>query len=531
MSRPNWENRTLFQSDNLDVLRGMNKETVDLIATDPPFKKGRDFHATPGSLASGARFQDRWSWETDIHQSWVDQLKDDHPKLNEAIESARQAHSDSMGAYLCFMAVRLVEMHRILKSTGNIYLHCDTAANHYLKAAMDAIFGAKNFRDEIVWQRASGRAKGSQHKSRTFGQDCDYILHYSVTDDYKHNEIVIPLTDEEIKVKFPRIDSKGRRYNTDVPIFRQPSMGPRPNLCYTYKRVSPPHPSGWRVSLERLKEMDANDEIIWREGKRPLRKSFAENYTGKPLGCLWTDITIAGGNERTGYPTQKPVALYKRIIEAGSDEGDIVLDPFAGCATTCVAAELLKRQWVGIDFWDEAEEVLLKRMDGEGILAHGRQSESGRIFHKDMTFTTQIPEITEEDTDEAVPYLDSIYRRNTRLAPWQKLSHNDMFRELAEAQERDGKVVCAGCGRVMESEFMQLDHITPRSGRGANDISNRILLCGVCNRGKSNILTLPGLHQRNKKMGWMQNASLAKHAQRCAQMKYEEIRDCGSESV
>ena len=125
----NWQNRTLFHGDNLKFLRAMNSESVDLIATDPPFNKGRDFHATPDSLAAGARFQDRWSWERDVHESWVDQITDDYPRLMEAIESARYAHSDGMGAYMCFMAVRLLAMRRVLRPTGSIYLHCDSTAS------------------------------------------------------------------------------------------------------------------------------------------------------------------------------------------------------------------------------------------------------------------------------------------------------------------------------------------------------------------------------------------------------------------
>ena len=151
MADPNWANRTLFHGDNLEIMRGMNSESVDLIAADPPFNKGRDFHATPDSLAAGARFQDRWSWERDVHEEWSDQIRDDYPKLMEAIESARFAHSDGMGAYMCFMAVRLLEMRRVLKPTGSIYLHCDPTASHYLKACMDAIFGWRNFVNEIVW--------------------------------------------------------------------------------------------------------------------------------------------------------------------------------------------------------------------------------------------------------------------------------------------------------------------------------------------------------------------------------------------
>ena len=174
MNKPNWQNRTLFHGDNLKFLRAMNSDSVDLIATDPPFNKGKDFHATPDSLAAGAKFQDRWSWERDVHQEWADQITDDHPRLMEAIESARYAHSDGMGAYMCFMAVRLLAMRRVLKPTGSIYLHCDPTASHYLKAVMDAIFGWKNFRNEIVWCYKSGGAS-----KRQFAKKHDIILFYA----------------------------------------------------------------------------------------------------------------------------------------------------------------------------------------------------------------------------------------------------------------------------------------------------------------------------------------------------------------
>ena len=169
MADPNWTNRTLFHCDNLPVLRAMNSESVDLIATDPPFNKSRDFHATPDSLAAGASFQDRWSWERDVHQEWIDQITDDYPRLMEAIDSARYAHSDGMGA-MCFMAVRLLEMRR-LKPTGSIYLHCDPTASHYLKAIMRSSDGGSS---EIVWcYRGGGVPKGA------FAKKHDLIFWYS----------------------------------------------------------------------------------------------------------------------------------------------------------------------------------------------------------------------------------------------------------------------------------------------------------------------------------------------------------------
>ncbi len=170
----NWQNRTLFHGDNLPFLRAMNSESIDLIATDPPFNKGRDFHATPDSLAAGAKFQDRWSWERDVHEEWTDQITDDHPRLMEAIESARYAHSDGMGAFMCFMAVRLLAMRRVLKPTGSIYLHCDPTASHYLKAVMDAIFGWRMFLNEIVWcYNVGGKGK------RWWARKHDIILFYA----------------------------------------------------------------------------------------------------------------------------------------------------------------------------------------------------------------------------------------------------------------------------------------------------------------------------------------------------------------
>ena len=154
----NWANRTLFHGDNLAFLRAMNSESVDLIATDPPFNKGRDFHATPDSLAAGAKFQDRWSWERDVHQEWVDEIADDHPNVMTVIESARISYGDDMGAFLCFMAVRLLAMRRVLKPTASIYLHCDPTASHYLKQLMDAVFGRRNFVNEVLWGCRSGMA-------------------------------------------------------------------------------------------------------------------------------------------------------------------------------------------------------------------------------------------------------------------------------------------------------------------------------------------------------------------------------------
>ena len=173
------KNRTLFHGDNLKFLRAMDSETVHLIATDPPFNKGRDFHATPDSLAKGASFQDRWSWDKDVHEEWVDKITDDFPKVMNVIYGSRDSYGDDMGAFLCFMGVRLLEMHRVLRADGSIYVHCDPTASHYLKELMDAIFGKNNFRNEIVWKRTSGRSD-----AKRFGRVHDIILFYSKSKEY-----------------------------------------------------------------------------------------------------------------------------------------------------------------------------------------------------------------------------------------------------------------------------------------------------------------------------------------------------------
>ena len=271
MAAPNWRNRTLFRGDNLPFLRAMNSESVDLIATDPPFNKGRDFHATPDSLAAGAKFQDRWSWERDVHEEWVDQIKDDYPRLMEAIESARYAHSDGMGAYMCFMAVRLLAMRRVLKLTGSIYLHCDPTASHYLKAVMDAIFGWRNFRNEIVWRYKYG-GRGKAH----FGRKHDVILYYvkSRRAEFDEKAVRVPHEPDSLAVNFRHIDEDGRRYR----------------------------------------------EGKWKSGK--TYRYYADE--GRSCDDVWTDINSlhhADKERRPGYPTQKPLALYRRIISASSGGG------------------------------------------------------------------------------------------------------------------------------------------------------------------------------------------------------------------
>ena len=469
MAERNFDNRTLFWGDNIDFLRAMNSETVDLIATDPPFNKGRDFHATPDSLASGASFQDRWKWDEESHPQFTDALRDDteNEEIWTVIESARASWGDDMGAFLCFMGVRLMEMHRLLKPTGSIYLHCDPTASHYIKALMDAVFGRRNFRNEIVWhyRRWTGGAKHFQKMH-------DIILRYTKSDNFTFNTQYEPYG-EWIKKDYGYVDEE------------------------TGKR--------WR----------------WHTVKGHRYKVFLEDENrGVKLNDVWT-IPYLGSTskERTGYPTQKPLALYERIIRASSNPGDMVLDSFAGCATTCVAAERLEREWVGIDLWEETKDLTVSRLESEK-----------RMFALEhLTITQTLPERT-DDGKVASPDLRT--KTSTQPARWQRLFRYQMFDYLAEAQSTPtGLVTCAGCGREMEREFMELDHIMPKKDGGENYITNRILLCRPCNGWKSNRYTLSGLQLENRrrrdKRGevWMQDESAAQGAQLRARRKADEVRE------
>ena len=451
MSNLNVENRTLYHGDNLPFLRNLNSESVHLIATDPPFNKNKDFHATPDSLAAGASFQDRWSWERDVHQEWADQITDDFPKLMEAIESARYAYSDAMGAFICFMAVRLLEMRWILRKDGSIYLHCDPTASHYLKAIMDAIFGQRNFRNEIIWcYSQGGKSKNG------FGKKHDNILRYSKSKKFVFNvdAVGIPMTPH-------KQDRTGKNYGGKMGVDEKG----RP---YVEKQGTKDKSGKYRYYRYYLDE-----------GKIP------EDY--------WTDINSiqSAAKERTGYPTQKPISLYERIIKASSNEGDVVLDPFCGCATTLVAAERLKRQWIGADIWNKAHDVVIERLKKDGDI------KNNLFEQKSIIYTKELPERTDEG-EEAAP--NQQVRERVKEPPNPYKSRQAMYEFLLT--QHGSK--CQGCDREFnDSRYLELDHNTPKSSGGLNHISNRILLCGPCNKLKSNIYALPGLRLQNKKRGYM----------------------------
>ena len=361
METINIKSKTIFTGDNLPIMRGINSESVDLIYLDPPFNSKANYAAPIGSKAAGAEFKDTWTLN-DVDAAWLDLIEAKHPALNRVIHAA-MTNSDK--SYLIYMAARLLEMKRILKDTGSIYLHCDPTMSHYLKLIMDTIFGKQNFRSEITWKRATSTQKGSQHRSLRWGNNVDILLFYASS----LSTSLSPereLTEPEIKEKFDRVDENGRRYYDDSShIWSSPNMGDRPNLCYEWRGFVNPHPSGWRLSKERLEEEYQKGNIVIRPDGKLERRKYLEDYKGASYGNLWEDILPTSRNERTGYPTQKPLALLDRIIKASSNKGDVVFDPFCGCATTLVAADRLQREWIGIDISEKAAELVVERIKAD----------------------------------------------------------------------------------------------------------------------------------------------------------------------
>jgi DNA modification methylase len=368
------------------VLYGMNSEIADLIYLDPPFNSKRMYSAPIGTKAAGASFKDMWTWD-DINDAYLDKLVEHYPDLVLYIRSVGAMHSKAMMAYVTYMTQRMIEMHRILKPTGSLYLHCDPTASHYLKHILDGIFGRKNFRNEIIWsyQRWTGATAKFQSMH-------DVILYYGKSDEVTFN----PQYEDYSK----KSQHKGKRFSTT-------------------------------------------------ELGKVVKQDYTEDTTRQKLMRDVWDISILNSQakERTGYPTQKPLALMHRIIKVSSIAGDVVLDPFCGCATTCVAAQQLGRKWIGIDIEKQAASVLVERLgDDAGLF-------------KDFIHCTDIP----KRTDIAIEL------------PSQPVKHR-----LFTAQ----KGHCNACSIELPIHQFEIDHIIPKSKGGGDYFENYQLLCGSCNRIK-----------------------------------------------
>ena len=372
---------TLYTGDNLYILNGMNSEMVDLIYLDPPFNSKRTYSAPIGSKAMGAEFKDIWTW-SDVDAECLNAL-DDHPALVEYIYSIGRVHGKAMMSYITYMAQRIIQMHRVLKDTGSLYLHVDPTASHYLKIVLDEVFGKDNFQNEIIWYY-----KNASRGRKRFAKSHDIILVYS-------------------KIK---------------------------DFTFYADNVLVPFESGMTA---------------WRKAK-----SGGEMPKGKvPDDVIIMPSLNTMASERTGYPTQKPLALLHKIIEASSAQEDIIFDPFCGCATTCVAAQQLNRRWIGIDIESKAADLLVQRLSGK------REGGDKDILFKDFIHTDRIP-----------------HRTDIKI---EKPSISIKERLFAEQ-----KRICNGCGTQMDIRHFEIDHIIPKSKGGGDYYENFQLLCGNCNRVK-----------------------------------------------
>ena len=464
MSAPNWVNRTVFVGDNLPVLRQMNSGSVDLIYLDPPFNSQRTYNAPIGSEAAGTQFKDTWTLD-DVDLAWVAGLGDANKPLAAVVTTAGLAHGKGTQSYLSMMAQRLVEMRRILKPTGSIYLHCDPTAGAYLKMLMDCIFGKGNFRNEIVWQRTKGRSDAQR-----FGRIHDVILYYA-GDDATWNGAYMEHDPVYVKRAYRHEDTRGRWRSADLTAsgtregesgepwrgidpgrvgnhWRTPTRG---GMCqFIRENGIPDWPDAYPTVRERLDVLDNANFVAWpKRGSMPSLKRYLASTKGRALGDVWTDFgkLEASAKEKLGYPTQKPLALLERIVLASSDEGNVVLDPFCGCATTLVAAEKHGREWVGVDLSKKALELVDYRLrEQHGVF--------GQIIGR-----SDIPSRTDLG----------------------KLPHYTSHKKVLYGEQGG---YCNGCGHHYVPQMLEVDHVVPKSRGGPDTRENLQLLCPMCNRLK-----------------------------------------------
>ena len=444
-------NRHLFIADNLDLLRNLDNESIDLICIDPPFKKRKTFvgHIKPPLTAAelqaevetlagwgittpqqaadaginwpanagDARFKDAWSYRDDVHEDWVKRIENQHESLHRVIEAAKVTSSSDTAAYLCYMAVRLIEMHRILKPTGSLYVHCDGDVNSYLRLALDAIFGDDNRRNKIAWKRTNAPTASDYQ----FGCVHDTILAYAKSEQVTLNPVHIPYTDEYIRKNFRHSDARGKfqaspltaqgiRHGYSGHPWRGIDVTAR-NLHWVSPGAIPAdvaRPANYAEmnSLEKLDWLDEQGLIYWpQRGQMPRFKHYLSTTAGARASDLITDIAgIQGASkESSGYPTQKPVALAEHVIKAGSNPGEVVLDCFAGCAYVPVAAERNQRQWIACDISPRALTVLRRQFAKFRYAVDGaQQAEQPALLTEANVVTVgpgNLPQRSDEDPE------------------------------------------------------------------------------------------------------------------------------------
>jgi site-specific DNA-methyltransferase (adenine-specific) len=351
----------LFYGDNLDVLRRyVADESVDLIYLDPPFNSKQDynvlFHEQDGSRAAAQikAFGDTWRWDQGAEAACTE-IIETGGNVSVAIQALRQLlGSNDMMAYIAMMAPRLIELRRVLKSTGSIYLHCDPTASHYLKILMDAIFGPTQFRNEIIWKRADPKG----HAFSRFPTSNDSILFYAKGESSTWNQAHKEYDQSYLDKHYASVEEgTGRRYTLSD--CTNPNKN-RPNLTYEWQGIT----KVWRWTKERMQRNHDEGRLVYTKSGAPRYKRYLDEMLGTHVTTVWTDIPFINSQaaERLGYPTQKPQALLERIIEASSNKGDTILDPFCGCGTAIAASQKLERRWIGTDITHLAITLIKHRL-------------------------------------------------------------------------------------------------------------------------------------------------------------------------
>jgi DNA modification methylase len=362
------EKNKLYYGDNLEVLRQHVKdESVDLIYLDPPFNSRQDYNVLfaekDGTRSSSQimAFEDTWEWNVDARRAY-EEIVERGGRVSEAMRAFRTflGHSDMM-AYLAMMAPRLIELHRVLKVTGSIYLHCDPTASHYLKILMDGVFGTVNFRNEISWKRSDAHSDAKQG-AKHYGRIHDILLYYSKGTSPTFAQLYNPLPASTEEKWYRNIEEgTGRRYNkADV---TGPGGAAKGNPHYEWKGIT----RYWRYNREKMEQLDAKGKLVYSKTGMVYEKRYLDESKGVAVQDWWDDISMLRGihrdSERLGYPTQKPKALLERIVRSSSNEGDVVLDPFCGCGTAIEVSQEFNRRWIGIDITHLAIGLIKKRLD------------------------------------------------------------------------------------------------------------------------------------------------------------------------
>lgn len=402
--------RTIYVADNLPILRGIESECIDLIYLDPPFNKNRKFEAPIGSEAAGAAFTDIWTLD-DEDLAWHATIRANSRDLYVAIEAAKAVHSKGMMSYLIYMSIRIIEMHRILKSTGTLYIHCDSTASHYLKILLDAIFGRDQFQNEVIWHYGK-----MSNTKKNFPRNHDTIFRYTKSNHFTFNSI--RGADSEYKERFKSVLKHNKVHYGAV-------KGRKDKLIL--RRVA-------KIEGQMGRKLRDDDVLFDFDTEFKVQSDV-----------IYESIIKGNSSERVGYPTQKPLKLLRKLVAASSNEGDMILDPFCGCATTLIAAEDLQRHWVGIDISERAGELVENRMINELGLSSAR-----------VIWRSDPPERNGKPSKNIKNILYGNQGGNCNL-----------------------------CGtHFVEARHLELDHIIPKSQGGLDVDSNLQLLCGNCNRIK-----------------------------------------------